>query len=86
MIVSIMHPMEQYLCQQPMMIQLDLRYHRLMGPQCDRRRVHGPDHSGLDKGPLTDVVISVASSDTGEATVSNSTLTFTARTGIQPRP
>ncbi|GIR37568.1 MAG: hypothetical protein CM15mP49_29530 [Actinomycetota bacterium] len=32
----------------------------------------------LDKGPLTDVVISVASSDTGEATVSNSTLTFTA--------
>ena len=32
----------------------------------------------LDKGPLTDVVITVASSDTGEATVSNSTLTFTS--------
>ncbi|MBJ46267.1 MAG: hypothetical protein CL465_05685, partial [Acidimicrobiaceae bacterium] len=32
----------------------------------------------LDKGPLTDVVITVSSSDTGEATVSSSTLTFTA--------
>ena len=31
----------------------------------------------LTKGPLTDVVLSVASSDTGEATVSPTTLTFT---------
>ena len=31
----------------------------------------------LTKGPLTDVVLSVASSDTGEATVSAGTLTFT---------
>ena len=32
----------------------------------------------LDKGPASDVVISVSSGDTGEATVSPSTLTFTS--------
>ena len=32
----------------------------------------------LDAQPNSDVVITVVSSDTGEATVSNSTLTFTA--------
>ena len=32
----------------------------------------------LDKGPASDVVISVSSGDTGEATVSPATLTFTS--------